>query len=364
MCEEMRNGLAGARKEIEDIDRKIAELFEARMRAAKSVAEYKKQRGLPVEDKAREEELISQNSCLVREDLREYYAIFERDVMKVSSLYQHRLMEGTAVAYCGEEGAFAYFAAKRMIPDGKTVSKSSFEEAYSAVERGECELAVLPLENSYAGEVGQVTDLLFAGPLSINAVCDLSVDQTLLGVPGARISDIKTVISHPQALAQCAKYIKEHGWVSQEDHSTSSAAKRVAGLGDPEVAAIACEETAELYGLSILEKRISESRSNTTRFGVFSRCDNPGAGMRSSDGFSLVFTVKNEAGALAEALRIVGDAGFNMRTLRSRPRKELAWNYYFYMEAEGAVRGAQGKKMLEQLKNCCDKLKVVGVYRQ
>ena len=134
-------------------------------------------------------------------------------------------------------------------------------------------------------------------------------------------------------------------------------------MGDETVAAIGCAEAAELYGLSVLQKNINESRANTTRFGVFSRAENPSAGYSESDGFSLVFTVKNEAGALADALGVIGEAGFNMRTLRSRPRKELVWNYYFYLEAEGALRSEAGEKMLEGLRKYCDRLKVVGIYR-
>ena len=114
---------------------------------------------------------------------------------------------------------------------------------------------------------------------------------------------------------------------------------------------------------SVLVKNINESRANTTRFGIFSGTENTSAGRLESDGFALVFTVKNEAGALADALGVIGKAGFNMRTLRSRPRKELIWNYYFYLEAEGALRSEAGEKMLSELRMYCDRLKVVGIYR-
>ncbi|MCI7345866.1 MAG: prephenate dehydratase domain-containing protein [Eubacteriales bacterium] len=359
----MENKLTQARNKISEIDVKMAELFEERMRASEDVAEYKRKCGLPIEDPQREAELIRRNSLYVSKELRPYYTSFQQDVMKASKAYQRRLISGEKIAYCGEEGAFAFFTAKKLFPDGIPVAKNSFEEAYAAVTSGECELAVIPLENSYAGEVGQVTDMLFSGPLFINAVYDIAVEQTLMGVKGGTISDIKKVISHPQALAQCAKFISSHGWETEPAQSTSSAALEISKKGDKSLAAIGCAQAAELYGLSVLEKNINESRANTTRFGIFSGTENTSAGRLESDGFALVFTVKNEAGALADALGVIGKAGFNMRTLRSRPRKELIWNYYFYLEAEGALRSEAGEKMLSELRMYCDRLKVVGIYR-
>lgn len=359
----MENKLTLAREKISAVDRKIAELFEERMRASEDVADYKRKCGLPIEDPVREDELIKKNSLLVPEDIRPYYIGFQNDIMKASKAYQRKLIEGEKIAYCGEEGAFAFFTAKKLFPNGTPVAKNSFEEAYDSVSSGECELAVIPLENSYAGEVGQVTDMLFSGSLCVNAVYDVAVEQSLMAVSGASVDKIKKVISHPQALAQCAKFISSRGWETETAQSTSSAAMKVSQMGDETVAAIGCAEAAELYGLNVLQKNINESRANTTRFGVFSRAENTSAGYSESDGFSLVFTVKNEAGALADALGVIGEAGFNMRTLRSRPRKELVWNYYFYLEAEGALRSEAGEKMLCDLRKYCDRLKVVGIYR-
>ena len=166
----MENKLTLARKKISEVDRKIADLFEERMRASEDVADYKRKCGLPIEDPVREDELIKKNSSLVPEDIRPYYIGFQRDIMKASKAYQRRLIEGEKIAYCGEEGAFAFFTAKKLFPDSTPVAKNSFEEAYDSVSSGECELAVIPLENSYAGEVGQVTDMLFSGSLCVNAV--------------------------------------------------------------------------------------------------------------------------------------------------------------------------------------------------
>lgn len=352
--------LEKARKEINEADRGIAELFVRRMNAVKQVAAYKKEHGLPVYDAAREAELLLHNSEYVADpELRSYYVNFHKAVVDISKKYQHRLIEGARVAYSGVEGAFAHIAATRIFPDGGHVSFSSFVDAYNAVVDGSCDAAVLPIENSYAGEVGQVLDLMFSGSLFVSGVYDLKITQNLLGVKGATISDVKTVISHPQALGQCAKYISDHGFEIKEASNTARAAQSVAQAGDKSTAAIASAETAALYGLSVLDHDINASDSNTTRFAVFTRAENE----RGGDGnFILLFTVKNTSGALAKAIDVIGKYGFNMTVLRSRPMKELAWQYYFYAEAEGDSSSERGRMMLSELSSHCDMLKVVGSF--
>ena len=259
------------------------------------------------------------------------------------------------------EGAFAHIATGKLFPTAQKVAYGDFSAAYCAVESGECDAAVLPVENSYNGEVGQVTDLMFSGSLYVNALTELAVTQDLLVVPGTRAEEIRRVISHPQALGQCAEYIRAQGWQQQEYSNTALAAKHVAETGDRTVAAIASAEAAEIFGLQVLERNINSSRSNTTRFAVLSRTENDHV-TDGGENFILMFTVKNEAGALAKAIDIIGRYGFNMRCLRSRPMKELLWQYYFYVEAEGCVYSAAGDAMMRDLAIFCDRLKRVGTY--
>jgi prephenate dehydratase len=163
------------------------------------------------------------------------------------------------------------------------------------------------------------------------------------------------------ALAQCADFIRSNGFKTIEYENTALAAQYVAGLNDPTVAAIASEQAAEFFGLDVLERNINSSRANTTKFAALSRSDF--LPKSKSDVHSiLLFTVRNEAGSLAKALDIIGLHGFNMRTLRSRPMKELLWQYYFYVEAEGDISGKIGEIMLSELAECCDKVKVVGRF--
>jgi len=357
------NKLDKARKQINEIDKEMAELFVKRMQAVQLVAEYKKERGLAIFDEAREEEVIRRNSEFIENDvLREYYINFLRGNMAVSRSYQSRLLEGMKVAFSGTEGAFAHIAASKLFPTAEKVSYGDFASAYRAVESGECDVAVLPVENSYNGEVGQVTDLMFSGSLYVNGMFDLPVTQDLLAKKGANIDDIKDVVSHPQAFGQCAEYIKRHGFTRHEFANTALAAKWVAENNDKSVAAIASREAADIFGLEVIDHDINESRSNSTRFAIFSRVSNTRIGNDGGVHSIILFTVRNEAGALAQAIDVIGRHGFNMRTLRSRPMKELLWQYYFYVEVEGNIQSEVGFSLMESLGEFCDKLKFAGTY--
>jgi chorismate mutase/prephenate dehydratase len=358
------NSLNDARKEINEIDAKMRELFVRRMKVAEIIAEYKQERGLTILDEAREVEIIKKNSEGVSDEvIREYYVNFIKSTMAVSRAYQSRLTEGMRVAYSGTVGAFAHIASERLFPDARKISYGDFSSAYRAVEDGECDVCVLPVENSYNGEVGQVTDLMFSGSLFVNGTYELAISHDLLGVEGASLDAVKTVISHPQALGQCAKYIKRHGYEAKEYQNTALAAEKVKELSDPSVAAIASAEAAKTFGLSVLDHDINESKSNTTRFAIFSRVPAERAKGEGGVHSILLFTVRNEAGALARAIEVIGSHGFNMRTLRSRPMKELLWQYYFYVETEGDLSSDEGVKMMEELGEFCDRLKIVGTYR-
>lgn len=357
--------LKDIRLTINEIDAKMRELFVARMAAAKEVAEYKSAHGIPILDKEREAAVIEKNaSSLENEELRPYYVNFIEDTMAVSRSYQDMLISGMKVAYSGERGAFAYIAATKLFPNARKIAYGNFESAYNACVKGECDAVVLPIENSYNGEVGAVTDLCFSGPLFINSVIDVDIAHCLLGAPGASVSDIKKVISHPQALAQCKGYIREHEFLEEDFENTALAAEHVAKLSDKSIAAIGSESAAAIFGLSVIEKNINQSKSNTTRFAAFSRSEHLHSPSEPGVHSIMLFTVKNEAGALAKALDIIGKHDFNMRTLRSRPRKDIMWQYYFYVEAEGNANSKEGKRLIEDLGEYCDKVKLVGTYKE
>lgn len=356
----MSNKLEEARKIINEVDAEMARLFVKRMRAAELVYEHKKEFGLPILDEKREQAVIAQNAALVEDEvLKGYYMDYLKHLMSVSRAYQYRLQSGLKVAYSGVEGAFAHIAAGRIFPEGNCISYSDFKAAYEAVVRGECDAAVLPIENSYAGEVGQTIDLLFSGPLFINGIYELEIHQNLLGLPEASVEDIKRVTSHPQALSQCHDYIKLRGFTTEEASNTAFAAKTVAEGGDKTLGAIASVETAEIYGLKVIEANVNKSGENTTRFAVLSKVKAASPALSST---VLMFTVKHEAGSLANAIGIIGRYGYNMTALRSRPMKKHSWQYYFYVEIDGTTDTANGTAMLNELNTVCDRLKVAGTF--
>ena len=282
----------------------------------------------------------------------------------ISKQYQHTIVEKMRVAYSGIEGAFANIAAKKLFPDGELVSFSSFKKAYKAVTLGKCDVAVMPIENSAAGEVGQVLDLMFEGDLYVNGLYPLRISQNLLGVEGSHLSEIKRVISHPQALQQCSDYISEHGFEITESANTSIAAKQVADMGDKTIAAIASKETAGLYGLKLLDHDINEDIQNTTMFAVVSRNREEIINNGSGATVILMFSVKNEAGTLADAIGVIGKHGFSMNALRSRPLKSSPWQYYFYAEIDGRHAFDRIDSMLDEMSKYCETLKVLGASKE
>ena len=357
------DSLQNAREEISRIDRQMAELFCRRMDCARQVAAYKKEHALPVTDPRREAELLRRNLSYVAEPWQEFYPMFLQNTMAVSRRYQQRLLEGLQVAFCGEAGAFAHMAAGQIFPGAKRVPCKDFAEAFAAVEQGTCDCAVLPLENSFFGEVGQVTDLLFAGSLYINGIYELPLTQHLMALPGVTPEQIKTVLSHPQALGQCARWLNRQGLSTRETASTAEAARLVAHCGDPTLAAIASRQAAEEYGLCLLHVSLQSQRCNTTRFAVFSRSLHVFSQPEEDNHFILLFTVNNQAGALARAIDLLGRRGFNLSALRSRPRKDLLWEYYFYLEVEGNPRSPEGQAMLQELAQYCQQLRVAGSFQ-
>ena len=352
------NDLEQARAQITAIDAEMAALFEKRMNAAEIIGNYKKEKALPIKDAEREAQLIDRNVKLIgSEALRPYYIRFLENLFALSSDYQRS---------AGTRGAFAEAAAGKMFPGAAQLACAGFEEAYRAVESGECDAAVLPIENSFEGEVGAVLDLLFTGHLYVNRVFDLPVRHCLLARKGAAIEEIRTVVSHPQALAQCAAYLNRRGFTAESCANTALAAKAVSERDDPAVAAIGSAENAALYGLTVLESGVNDAPDNVTRFAALSRVQNLSSFLKQDerDTFILVFTVRNQSGALAQMLNILGSHGYNMRSLHSRPMKNLQWDYYFYLEAEGSVNNGNGRDMLQEMNAVCAQLKLAGTFRE
>ena len=357
-----KNELQQARAIINAVDKEMAVLFEKRMNAAKLVADYKKKNGLPVEDLDREKALMEKLLPEIKnEELKSYYIGFMNNTMDLSKAYQRRLLDGMKVAFSGVKGAFADIAVKRIFPYAERVSYKNFKAAYKAVENGECDCAVLPIENSYEGDVGQVMDLTYFGSLYINGIFDLPVEQNLFGTKDADIDDIKSVISHKQALGQCAEYINEHCFETIEEVNTAVAAKKVFENNDKTQGVICSIEAGEEYNLKLLDRKINKNSTNTTRFAVFSRVQRD-VSPNSDTNFILLFTVKDEAGSLGKAISVFGESGYNLKTLKSRPSKDVIWNYYFFVEGEGKLTKEAEDELIKSLSSVCTNVRLVGKF--
>ncbi len=350
-----------ARQTISDIDKQIAKLFETRMKAAEDVALYKKVNGLPIEDLVRENQLIETNSALIDNDeIRSYYINFQKNIMKLSKEYQRKINDGMRVAFSGVKGAFAELAVKRIFPDAVAVPYSDFKAAYKSVEKGECEIAVLPIENSYEGDVARVMDLTYFGSLFINGVYDMAIEQHLFGTKDSDEKTITKVISHPQALGQCAEFIDQKGYETQEAVNTAVAAQFVASENDKTLGVICSLESGQEYGLKLIDRKINKNSQNTTRFAVYSRVQKDYSS--DNDNFIVLFTVRDEAGSLGKAISVFGECGYNLKALKSRPSKDVIWNYYFFLEGEGCLTRDKENEMIEKLSKVCTNVRLVGKY--
>ena len=353
------DALEQARVEIDAVDAQLAALFERRMAAVLHVAEYKQAHGLPIYDAAREAAVLDAAAQRIAEPaLRPYYRDHVQNMMDVAKQYEAAVLGRNRAAYQGVEGAFAHIALKALFPHAEAVSYPTWDEVFDAVERGDAANGVVPFENSHAGDVSAVLDLCYNHPqLWVVDVYDLPISQNLLVLPGTQLSELRHVYSHQQAIAQSETFLKQFRLPATAMANTAMAAKYVADSGDKTKAAIASAETASLYGLEVLVPSINTDGDNTTRFIVLSR-ERPNAGNR----FSLLFTVDNKPGKLAEVIQIIGASGFNMESIKSRPMPHVPFEYYFYVELVGDPARDESAALLRELDRICRTVRLLGVY--
>ena len=353
------DALEQARTEIDTVDAQLAALFERRMAAVLQVAEYKRAHGLPIYDAAREAAVLEKAAARIQQPaLRPYYKDHVQHMMDLAKQYEAAVLGQSRAAYQGVEGAFAHIALKALFPHAEAVSYSTWDEVFEAVAAGEAAHGVVPFENSHAGDVSAVLDLCYNHPeLWVVDVYDLPISQNLLVLPGTQLSQLRTVYSHQQAIAQSETFLKQFRLPATAMANTAMAAKFVAESKDPTKAAIASAETAALYGLEILVPNINTDGDNTTRFIVLSR-EKPTAGNR----FSLLFTVDNKPGKLAEVIQVIGASGFNMESIKSRPMPHVPFEYYFYVELVGDAAAGETAALLRELDRTCRTVRLLGVY--
>jgi prephenate dehydratase len=260
--------------------------------------------------------------------------------------------QGEPGAY-SEEAGYGYFTAAEMVPH------ESFDAVFEAVASGECESGLIPIENSLAGSIHQNYDLLLRYELFIVGECFLRVRHCLIGFPGVKRSDIRRVISHPQALGQCAAYLRELGVKTEPVYDTAGSVKMLKSSGDKSCAAIASKRAAEIYGMQILQEGIEDNSENFTRFlEIAAQPVKPNDDAKTS----IVFTLKNQPGALFNALKVFAQRDIDLTKIESRPLVGKIWEYLFYVDFIGARGQAPAQEALDQLGEFALMLRVLGSY--
>ncbi|WP_319200878.1 bifunctional chorismate mutase/prephenate dehydratase [uncultured Ilyobacter sp.] len=355
----MVKDLKTLRDEIEIIDKEMIKLYLRRMEIVKDVALYKQENGMEVLDRSRELELLDKTSSLVPDkDLRGYYRELLEKQMELSRDYQRKILGlKTKVAYQGVEGAFQHIALREIFEKCEENSYLTFEEVFRAVSSKEVDFGVLPIENSSTGEISEIFDLLRKYNCYITRVHSLKIEQHLLGIKGAKISDIKEVYSHPQGFLQSSKFLYGRGWKEIPYHNTAVSAKYVSDQRDKTKGTIGSYETASLYNLDILAESINTNDQNQTKFIVISS-EKPKTG----DTCALILTVPHESGSLMKIVDSIGRRGYNMLNIKSRPVKNVPWEYFFFIEFQGDMDNSE--ELIEELKENSLSFKVVGRYQK
>lgn len=334
------NKLAEARHRIDAVDKQLLELIRERMDIAEDVAVYKSEHGLPVLDERREQQVVDDRvGRAAGLGLPEGAGDVFRTLIRMSRERQEEMIGRSdaprRAAFQGVRGANSHLALVRFLGgDMESASYATFEEVFEAVSSGEAVYGVLPIENSFAGSVVQVLDLLQTHDVHIIGEKSLPIDHMLAALPGTDVNCLRTVYSHEQAIAQCASFFRDNPQIeAQPYYNTAGAAEYVAASGDPTKAALCNEYAAQLYGLEILQPSVNTSRDNTTRFILIAA--KPYAG-GDADKASVSFGLAHQPGSLAQALTHFSAHGLNMVKIESRPLKDRSFEYRFYCDFEGA----------------------------
>ncbi len=369
------------RGQLDEIDAQVVELLKKRLRLGEEVARYKMQVGKPVLDRERErrkleaigqmtdnefdrhamEETFTQQMTISR---RLQYQILKENGKTPDtgfSMVEELKKDGVRVVYQGVEGAYSHIAALEYFGEqGDLYHVRTWQDAMDAVERGEADYAVIPIENSSAGAVSDNYDLLVAHDNVIVGEIFLPVRHGLLGLPGASEADIRVVYSHPQALMQCSRYLNSHPqWKQISVENTAVAAKKVIEDGDRSQAAVASETAGRLYGLSLLAPAINHNRENTTRFLVLSR---DRIYRRDAARVSICFELPHKSGTLYNMLGNFIYNNVNMVMIESRPIPGRNWEYRFFVDIEGNLSDPAVQNALAGIREEASNMRILGNY--
>lgn len=368
------------RGQIDKIDAAIVDLYEKRMGICEKVAEYKIETGKQVLDRQREANKLAAVSALAHDEFnkRGVEELFEQ-IMSMSRKRQYQLLEqhgegmklpfigvdrlkkeNAKVVYQGAEGAYSHAAVEWFfLRKADSFAVDTFRQAMEALEDGRADFAVLPIENSTAGIVSEIYDLLVEFENYIVGEQIIRIEHCLLGLPGTKMEEIRTVYSHPQSLMQSARYLRNHDWKQIGMQNNAFAAKKVAQEKDKTQAAIAGEHAAEIYGLEILEKGINQEENNSTRFIIVT-----GQKIFQKDAkkISICFEVPHKSGSLYRILSHFIYNDLNMTKIESRPIEDRTWEYRFFIDFEGNLADTAVRNALRGLREETRNMKILGNY--
>lgn len=372
------------RQEIDAIDRELVELFRQRMEVAAKIADYKKENNLPILVPAREREKLKEVAEQAGPEMAPYARVlysmlFElsrsyqgKHSGKVTPLYQQitraieetpKLFPQTPMVACqGVEGAYSQLACEKIFKDPFILYFKSFDAVFGAIEQGLCQYGILPIENSTAGSVKKVYDLMIRRNFYIVRAFRLKVDHNLLALPGVKLQDIKVIYSHEQALSQCSEFLEKLPGVNVVTvENTAVAAEMVASSGRRDAAAISSRSCAELYGLSCLASSVQDKGNNRTRFICISKKLEvyPGA-----DKTSVMMVLGHRPGALYKVLARIYTLGINVTKLESRPIPDREFEFMFYFDLETSIYSREFVQLMCELEDLCEEFKYLGSYSE
>ncbi len=372
------------REQLDGIDKEMIGLFAERMQIAAQIAGLKKEKGLPVLDVMREREKLLDVAEQSPEEIREYAVSLYSLIMELSRGFQNRLLghnteltgqisraieetprlfpESATVACQGVEGANSQLACDKLFRLPNVFYFSSFEAVFSAIEKGLCRYGVIPLENSTAGSVNMVYDLMTKHDFRIVRSVRLKIDHNLLANPGAKLSDIREIYSHEQAISQCAGYLQSLSGVKVIPcENTAVAAKMVKESGRTDVAALSSRSCMKLYGLSCLAEAVQDQGNNYTRFICIAKNLEiyPGA-----DRTSLMLVLPHQPGSLYKVLSRFYALGINLNKLESRPMPERNFEFMFYFDLDTSVYSPQFIQLMGEMETLCEEFAYLGSYSE
>ena len=371
------------RASIDQIDGELTALFRKRMETAAQIAEYKQKNSLPVFNRERERDILNSVTESVPAELQGYTKTLYQTIFDLSRSYQKKLIKpqsalskmiedvtaqtpcerpDRAVVACqGVEGAYSQFACDKMFSYPSIMYFSGFEDVFKAVDGGLCRYGVLPLENSTAGSVNKVYDLMNKYKFYITHSIKLLIGHALLAPEGTSLSGVKEIFSHEQAISQCSEFIASLGVKVTVCENTAAAAKMVSDSGRTDCAAIGSKDCAELYGLKVLESGIQNTDNNYTRFICISKKPEiyPGANKT-----SIMMTIPHKPGSLYNIISRFAALGLNMTKLESRPIPGSNFEFMFYFDIDASVYSENLKALLSELENDAEQFSYLGSYTE